>query len=120
MKSIKVIAFDADDTLWENQPNFNLIINEFVKLLEPYCSAKTALDAIHKTQVENLPLYGFGARSLTLSMTQEACKLSNYEIDAASIEKIIQLGRKLLTMPVELLDSVQEVIKKLKEKYRLK
>jgi len=119
MKSIKVIAFDADDTLWDNQPHFNEIITGFVKLLKPYCSEKTAWDAIYRTQVENLPLYGFGARSLTLSMTQEACKLSNYQIDAASIEKILQLGRKLLTMPVELLDSAQEVVKKLKEKYRL-
>lgn len=119
MKNIKVIAFDADDTLWENQPHFNEILREFVRLLKPYCSEKTAWDAIHRTQVENLPLYGFGARSLTLSMTQEACKLSNNQIDAANIEKILQLGRKLLTMPVELLDSAEEVVKKLKEKYRL-
>ena len=119
MKNIKVIAFDADDTLWENQPHFDEILREFVKLLKPYCSENTAWDAIHRTQVANLPLYGFGARSLTLSMTQEACKLSNNQIDAASIEKILQLGRKLLTMPVELLDSAEEVVKKLKEKYRL-
>jgi len=119
MKSIKVIAFDADDTLWENQPHFNEILTEFVKLLRPYCSEKEAWDAIHRTQVENLPIYGFGARSLTLSMTQEACRLSDNQIAAASIEKILQLGRKLLTMPVELLGSVEEVVKKLKEKYRL-
>jgi len=119
MKNIKVIAFDADDTLWENQPHFNEILTEFVKLLKPYCSEQTAWDAIHRTQVENLPLYGFGARSLTLSMTQEACKLSNNKIDAASIEKILQLGRKLLTMPVELLDSAEKVVKKLKGKYCL-
>jgi putative hydrolase of the HAD superfamily len=119
MKSIKVIAFDADDTLWENQPHFNQIITEFVNILKPYCSEKNAWDAIHRTQVENLPVYGFGARSLTLSMTQEACKLSNYQINANDIEKILQLGRKLLTMPVELLDSAEEVVKQLKEKYRL-
>lgn len=119
MESIKIIAFDADDTLWENQPHFNEIITGFVKLLKPYCSEKTAWDAIHRTQVENLPLYGFGGRSLTLSMIQEACRLSNHQIDAVSIEKIIQLGRKLLTMPVELLDSAEEVVKRLKEKYRL-
>lgn len=117
--AIKVIAFDADDTLWENQPHFNEIITEFTKLLKPYCSEKESWDAIHKMQVGNLPLYGFGARSLTLSMTQAACELSNYQIDATSIEKIIQLGRKLLTMPVELMDSALEVVKQLKEKYRL-
>lgn len=117
--TIKVIAFDADDTLWENQPHFNEIIGEFTKLLKPYCSEKRSWDAIHKVQVENLPLYGFGARSLTLSMMQVACKLSQNRIDAISIEKIIQLGKKLLSMPVELMDSAEEVVRQLKEKYRL-
>ncbi|MCK4981631.1 MAG: HAD family hydrolase [Victivallaceae bacterium] len=120
MKSaIKVIAFDADDTLWDNQPQFNEVITEFTKILKPYCSEKNAAEAIHKVQVENLPIYGFGAKSLTLSMTQVACKLSNNQIDAAGIEKILQLGRKLLSSPVILLDSVEKVVKQLKEKYLL-
>ncbi|MBU8902559.1 MAG: HAD family hydrolase [Victivallales bacterium] len=117
--TIKVIAFDADDTLWENQPHFNEIITEFTKLLKVYCSEKKSLDSIHEMQVKNLPLYGFGARSLTLSMIQAACELSNHQIDALSIEKIIQLGKKLLMMPVELIDSAQEVVKQLQGKYRL-
>ncbi|MDD5596657.1 MAG: HAD family hydrolase [Victivallaceae bacterium] len=120
MKSgIKVIAFDADDTLWENQPHFDEIINAFSDILEPYCPPAKSRKTIHKIQVENLPVYGFGARSLALSMVQAACQLSDYRIDAVSIEKIIQLGRKLLTMPVKLLDSAEEVMKQLKDKYRL-
>ena len=99
MKSaIKVIAFDADDTLWDNQPQFNEVIAEFTKLLSPYCSEKTACETIHRVQVENLPIYGFGAKSLALSMTQAACQLSNHQIDALSIEKIIRLGKKLLSI----------------------
>ena len=116
---IKVIAFDADDTLWDNQPQFNEVITEFTKLLRPYCSEKIAAEAIHKVQVKNLPIYGFGAKSLTLSMTQVACKLSNNQIGAASIEKILQLGKKLLSSPVILLDSAEKVVKQLKEKYLL-
>ena len=119
MNDIKVIAFDADDTLWDNQPQFNEVITEFTKLLRPYCSEKTADEAIHKVQVENLSIYGFGAKSLTLSMTQVACKLSNQQIGADGIEKILQLGKKLLSSPVVLLDSAEEVIKQLKEKYCL-
>jgi putative hydrolase of the HAD superfamily len=119
MNSIKVIAFDADDTLWDNQPQFDEVIAEFTKLLRPYCPGEIADKAIHRVQVENLPIYGFGAKSLTLSMTQVACKLSNNQIDAASIEKILQLGKKLLSAPVELLDSAEEIVKQLKEKYRL-
>lgn len=119
MDNIKVIGFDADDTLWENQPHFTQTISEFTKLLKPYCQEETSEKAILTAQVDNLPVYGFGARSLTLSMLQTACRLSDRRIDALSVEKIIALGRKLLTMPVELLDSAEEVIKQLKEKYRL-
>ena len=117
--SIKVIAFDADDTLWDNQPQFEEIITEFSKILGPYCSEKNANETIHREQVKNLPIYGFGAKSLALTMSEMACSLSNYQITARELEKIIQLGKKLLTMPVVLLDSAEKVIKELKNKYRL-
>ncbi|MDD5697184.1 MAG: HAD family hydrolase [Victivallaceae bacterium] len=116
---IKVIGFDADDTLWDNQPHFDAVIAEFTALLRPYCSETAAHEFIHRLQVENLPLYGFGAKSLTLSMTQAACRLSHYQIGAADIERIIRLGRKLLAMPVKLLDSAEDVVRRLKEKYTL-
>jgi putative hydrolase of the HAD superfamily len=119
MNGIKVIAFDADDTLWENQPHFSRTISEFTTLLKAYCPEEISNKAVHEAQVKNLPVYGFGAKSLTLSMLQTACQLSNHRIDASSIEKIIELGRKLLTMPVELIASAEEVVKRLKEKYRL-
>ena len=116
---IKVIGFDADDTLWDNQPQFNKVIESFVDILSPYCREETALKAIHEMQVNNLPVYGFGAKSLMLSMTQVACELSEYRIDAHSIEKIIDLGKGLLTMPVELLDDAEKVICELKDRYTL-
>jgi putative hydrolase of the HAD superfamily len=116
---IKVIGFDADDTLWDNQPQFNKVIKTFIDILSPYCREETALKAIHNMQVANLPVYGFGAKSLALSMTQAACELSKYRIDAHRIEKIINLGKGLLTMPVELLDDAERVICELKNKYIL-
>ena len=35
-RNIKVIAFDADDTLWVNEPFFRDAENEFCKLLKNY------------------------------------------------------------------------------------
>jgi putative hydrolase of the HAD superfamily len=116
---IKVIGFDADDTLWDNQPQFDEVIKEFCAILSPYCPKQSALERIHEVQVENLPVYGFGAKSLALSMIQVACELSNRKIDGVGVEKIIALGKKLLTMPVNLMDSAEEVIRELKEKYTL-
>ncbi|MDD5728782.1 MAG: HAD family hydrolase [Victivallales bacterium] len=118
-KYIRVIGFDADDTLWDNQPQFDLAVGKFVRILAPYCTEETAAEAVHKVQMENLPLYGFGAKSLTLSMTQTACKLSDYRIDAHDIEAIIELGKSLLSMPVKLLDHAEETVRGLKDKYIL-
>ena len=36
--SIKVIAFDADDTLWVNEPFFREAEEKFASLLEKYLS----------------------------------------------------------------------------------
>jgi putative hydrolase of the HAD superfamily len=116
---IKVIGFDADDTLWDNQPQFDEVIKEFCSILNLYCPKQAALERIHEIQVENLPVYGFGAKSLTLSMVQVACELSAHKIDGSGIERIIALGKKLLTMSVCLMDSAEEVIRKLKDNYRL-
>lgn len=33
---IKVIAFDADDTLWSNEPFFQEVEKQYTDLLKPY------------------------------------------------------------------------------------
>lgn len=57
-KSVKVIAFDADDTLWVNETYFRAAEMEFAKLLSKY-QTKNAIDQeLLKKEVENLCFYG--------------------------------------------------------------
>lgn len=37
---IKVIAFDADDTLWSNEPFFQEVEKQYTNLLKPYGTPK--------------------------------------------------------------------------------
>ncbi|WP_396155657.1 HAD family hydrolase [Flavobacterium macrobrachii] len=115
----KIIAFDADDTLWHNEPYFDEAQAKFCELFADYASKQEILQLILSHQVKNLPLYGFGIKAFTLSMIDSALKLTNDQISGHGIQKIIDIGRDLLQKPVELLPNVEEVLNELKGKYKL-
>lgn len=115
----KIIAFDADDTLWHNEPYFDEAQAKFCELFQDFASKQEILQLILNHQVKNLPLYGFGIKAFTLSMIESALELTNHQINGVNIEKIIAIGKDLLQKPVELLPNVTEVLKQLKGKYRL-
>lgn len=115
----KIIAFDADDTLWHNEPYFDEAQEKFCALFRNYASHQEILQLILSHQVKNLPLYGFGIKAFTLSMVESALKLTNHQISGNAIDKILQIGKELLQKPVELLPDVEEVLKELKGNYKL-
>lgn len=117
--SIKVIAFDADDTLWHNEPFFDEAQAKFCELFSDYASHQEILQLILSHQVKNLPLYGFGIKAFVLSMIESALELTNHQISGLVIEKIIQIGKDLLLKPVELLPNVEDVLNQLKGNYKL-
>ena len=115
----KIIAFDADDTLWHNEPYFDEAQAKFCELFADYASKQEILQLILSHQVKNLPLYGFGIKAFTLSMIDAALELTNDQISGQGIKKIIDIGRDLLQKPVELLPEVEDVLQQLKGKYKL-
>lgn len=119
MKHIKTIAFDADDTLWHNEPYFDEAQERFCQLFQDFASSQEILGLILNHQVKNLPLYGFGIKAFTLSMIDSALELTNQKISGDGIQKIINIGRDLLQKPVELLPNVETVLENLKGKYKL-
>lgn len=118
-KAIKVIAFDADDTLWVNETYFREAEHEFAKLLAPYETANKIDQELFKTEIKNLVYYGYGVKGFILSMIECALELSNYQIHPKTIEKILAIGKEMIDKPIDLLDGVEEVLKKLSSRYRL-
>ncbi|MEO7309605.1 MAG: HAD family hydrolase [Chitinophagaceae bacterium] len=116
---IKVIAFDADDTLWVNEPYFQETEQKFCALLEDYLPHHCVGQELFKTEIANLPLYGYGVKGFMLSMIETAIKVSERTLDIAIIEKAIEYGKELLARPIELLDGIEEALQALKSKYRL-
>lgn len=115
-KSIKVIAFDADDTLWSNEPFFQEIEKQYTDVLKPYGTSEEISAALFQTEMKNLRLLGYGAKAFTISMVETALQVSQQKIAAEDIRHIIELGKSLLEMPIELLPGVKETLKALKEK----
>ncbi|NVJ88691.1 MAG: HAD family hydrolase [Flavobacteriaceae bacterium] len=118
-KNIKVIAFDADDTLWVNETYFRDAELEFAKLLAKYETANKIDQELFKKEIENLKFYGYGVKGFVLSMIECALELSNYQIGQKTIQTILQIGKDMLEKPIELLDGVEEVLIKLHKKYKL-
>ena len=118
-ENIKVIAFDADDTLWVNETYFRNAEHQFAKLLAKYETENKIDQEIFKTEVKNLKLYGYGVKGFILSMVECALELSNYQVNQKTIEAILNIGKKMLDEPIELLDGVEEVLQSLQGKYKL-
>jgi len=118
-KNIKVIGFDADDTLWVNETYFREAETKFSKLLSKYETPNKIDQELFKMEIDNLPLYGYGVKAFTLSMVESALELSNFNISAKNIEAILNIGKIMINKPVELLDGVEDVLKILSKKYRL-
>lgn len=115
----KIIAFDADDTLWHNEPYFDEAQDKFCELFGGYASKQELLRLILNHQITNLPLYGFGIKAFTLSMIESALELTNHSITGQNIEKVLHIGKDLLQKPVELLPNVISVLEELKGTHKL-
>ncbi len=118
-KNIKVIAFDADDTLWVNETYFREAEETFAELISKYETKNKIDQELFKTEIKNLEIYGYGIKGFVLSMVECALELSNYKLPQKSIEKILNIGKEMLAQPIELLDGVEEVLSSLQGKYKL-
>ncbi|PST82229.1 HAD family hydrolase [Pedobacter yulinensis] len=117
--NIKVIAFDADDTLWANEGYFQEVEQTYYDLMAPYASQAELSRSLHETILQNLPLYGYGTKGFILSLTEAALVASGENLPGTLLRKILELGKRQIDQPVELLDGVEEVLSALRPRYRL-
>ena len=118
-KNIKVIAFDADDTLWVNETYFREAEEEFAELLSKYETKNKIDQELFKTEIRNLSQYGYGVKGFILSMIECALEISNNQIQQKTIEAILNIGKNMLEKPIELLVGIEDVLKNLQGRYKL-
>ncbi|WP_282079248.1 HAD family hydrolase [Aquimarina algiphila] len=118
-QNIKVIAFDADDTLWVNETFFRKAEEEFCELLKQFLPKEEANKLLFDVEMKNLPLYGYGIKPFTLSLIEAAITISNGEMNIGLVEKLIEKGKQMLQEPIELIDGIDKTLNELSKKYRL-
>ncbi len=118
--TIKIIAFDADDTLWDNEPSFMATKDKFKQLLLRYHDNPGWIaEKLDETEVHNLQYFGYGIKSFTISMLETALELTSGQIQGNEIRQIVAFAKEMVTTPVQLFEHVQEVVHKLSESYTL-
>lgn len=118
-RTVEVVAFDADDTLWVNEPFFRESERRFCALVAPWAGAEEAVERLYAREVANMPLYGYGVKACVLSMVETALELGGERLPAAVVGELLALGRDQLQRPVELLPGVRETLRRLQGRYRL-
>jgi len=116
---IKVIAFDADDTLWVNETYFREAEKKFAQLVSQYETENKIDQELFKLEIKNLGIYGYGIKGFMLSMVECALQLSNYSISQKTIEAILDIGKEMIEKPIELIEGVEDVLSSLHGKYKL-
>ena len=119
MNNVKVIGFDADDTLWHNEQYFLDAEKNFWEMMEDFLPQHSSARELMKTETQNIQLYGYGIKAFILSMIETSIRISEGTITSAGIEQIIDFGKEMLNKPVELIDGVEEVLSALSGKYKL-
>lgn len=116
---LAAIGFDADDTLWHNEPVFAMTTQKFEALLARYRPIEEVRKRLYEVETRNLKYFGYGVKGFTLSMIETAIDLTEGRISGREIQQLIELGRQMLEMPVELLPHVETALHSLAVRYPL-
>lgn len=119
MSNFDVIAFDADDTLWENERLYVNAQAKLVKLLAHYHSPEWVNERMYQTEMRNLELYGYGIKAFALSMVETAVELTESRISGAELQTLVDITKEMLHAKVDLLPHTAETLSQLKTKYAL-
>ena len=116
---IELVALDADDTLWHNEPLYTGCREQFHALLARYIPDGTFEDQLYRVEMRNLAHFGYGVKGFVLSMIETAIELTEGRIETTDISTIIEWGRQMLGAPIELLDGVREAVETLASDYAI-
>ncbi len=118
---LKLIGFDADDTLWHSEVYFRVAHDAFEKILSHYLDLSNHKVHEHLLDVErrNIKLFGYGAKGMTLSMLETAISMTQERISAKHLHDIIGLGKEVLLHPVSLIEGIEQAVADVAKEYQV-
>ena len=116
---LTIIGFDADDTLWQNEQFFRWTETRFAELLGSHGEQDALKARLLEAEKRNLRLYGYGIKGFILSMIETAMEVTRGKVDPAVIQEILDVGRDMLSHPIETLPHVEDTLDHLAGRYQL-
>ena len=112
IEKIKVIAFDADDTLWDCQGFFEEVENHLYRLIAPYC--EDPKKELFKTESGNMADLGYGCKAFTISILETAMRVAGNDLTVTQLDELLQDCKRLLHLPATPLPGVVETLETLR------
>ena len=116
---IDLVALDADDTLWHNEPLYTSARERFCALLTRYQPEGIPDERLHQVEMRNLQHFGYGVKGFVLSMIETAIELTDGRLESGDVRAIIGFGHEMLAAPVTLLEGVRDAIEELATSFPL-
>jgi putative hydrolase of the HAD superfamily len=110
----RVIAFDADDTLWDCQSHFEEVENHLYSLIAPYCE-----DPKHElflTESGNMADLGYGCKAFTISVIETALHIAGNDLSASQLKELLAHCKQLLHLPATPLPGVVSTLETLRSR----
>lgn len=113
------IAFDADDTLWKNEEYYLQGRDLFFQIMEKYDLDDVDLGVVDDLEMKNLRHYGYGVMSFVLSLIELGIRLTQNRILAEDIQKLLDHGKEMLSVEMEIFPGVESLLEEISSDTRL-
>ena len=110
IESFKLIAIDADDTLWETQPLFDKVEEDYCNLLSKYSSYDKISQSLFSKECENMHGLGYGSKAFIISMIENAIEATDNKVTHSELLEIINKGKSLIEIAATPLEGVEETL----------
>jgi len=119
MTALTCIAFDADDTLWQNERFYRLTQDRFADLLRDFTEPDHLMSRLLEAERRNLGHYGYGIKGFVLSMIETAIDVTEHRVPASVISELLAAGQDMLQHPIELLPHAREAVEAVASDHRV-
>lgn len=113
MRGIKVIAFDADDTLWDCQGYFENVEEHLYSLIRPFC--ENPKQELFNTESANMEDLGYGCKAFTISIIETALRVGGNDITSTELSDLLKDCKRLLHLPATPLPEVESTLQTLRD-----
>jgi putative hydrolase of the HAD superfamily len=107
----ELIAFDADDTLWENEAYYRRGRQLFLEIIQRYPQAiQFDDDLLDEIEMRNLPYFGYGIDGFIFSLMEAAIQITEGQISGQDLLPLLEYAREMVTAEIQIFPRVQETL----------